>query len=240
MSVRGQLARAPACGTAMNDTSPDLASLFDHPQKSLTQKAYDLLLESFMKRQIPSGSVLQERKLANMLRISRTPVREALNRLESEGFVTRKAGRVLVVTELSTRELIETLHVRQILEAESVALACGRISAAELDPLEAAIRAILAAERPSAEEDWELDTRFHQGIAQTSGNSVLADLIANLRRKTYMFNLHRVPNRFESGHREHLAIIEALRRQDREAARAAIRTHIENVKQSIIRTLSDI
>ena len=94
----------------MNDTSPDLASLFDHPQKSLTQKAYDLLLESFMKRQIPSGSVLQERKLADMLRISRTPVREALNRLESEGFVTRKAGRVLVVTELSTRELIETLR----------------------------------------------------------------------------------------------------------------------------------
>jgi DNA-binding GntR family transcriptional regulator len=167
-------------------------------------------------------------------------VREALNRLESEGFVTRKAGRLLVVTELSTRELIETLHVRQIVESESVALACGRLAASDLDGLEAAVRDILAHDNPSAEADWEVDTRFHQAIAQASGNSVLADLISNLRRKTHMFNLHRVPERFEVGHREHLAIIDALRRNDREAARAGIRTHIENVKQSIIQKLSDI
>jgi DNA-binding GntR family transcriptional regulator len=167
-------------------------------------------------------------------------VREALNRLESEGFVTRKAGRILVVTELSTRELIETLHVRQVVESESIALACGRISPLELDALEAAVRAILDCAEPSAEADWEVDCRLHGAIAQASGNSVLADLISNLRRKTFMFNLHRVPERFEVGHREHLAIIDALRREDREMARAAIRTHIENVKLSIIRKLSDI
>lgn len=224
----------------MNEPISNLAALFESPQKNLTQKAYDLLLDSLMKRQIPSGSVLQERRLAEMLEISRTPVREALNRLESEGFVTRKAGRILVVTELSTRELIETLHVRQTLEGESIALACGRMTAPELDALEGTVRGILESVSPSAEEDWEVDTHFHQGIAQASGNSVLSELISNLRRKTYMFNLHRVPERFEAGHREHLEIIDALRRHDRDAARAGIRTHIENVKQSIIRKLSDI
>jgi len=224
----------------MTQADPTFAPLFENPQRSLTQRAYDLLLDSLMKRRIPAGSVLQERRLAEMLQISRTPVREALNRLESEGFVTRKAGRVLVVTELSTRELIETLHVRQILEAESVALACGRIATEELDLMQAAVEHILGQPSPSAEDDWEVDSRFHQGIAQASGNSVLADLICNLRRKTYMFNLHRVPERFEVGHREHLDIIAALRRHDREAARSGIRAHIENVKQSIIRKLSDI
>ena len=69
---------------------------------------------------------------------------------------------------------------------------------------------------------------------------MLADLIPNLRRKTYMFNLHRVPERFEIGHREHLAIIDALRRGPRKRRARGIRTHIENVKQSIIRKLSRI
>ncbi len=224
----------------MPQTEPILAPLFESPQRNLTQKAYDLLLDGLMKRRIPAGAVLQERRLAEMLDISRTPVREALNRLESEGFVTRKAGRVLVVTELSTRELIETLHVRQIVETESIALACGRIAPAELDVMQAAIEGILGQSAPSAEDDWEVDSRFHQGIAQASGNSVLADLICNLRRKTYMFNLHRVPERFDVGHREHLEIIDALRRTERDAARAGIRAHIENVKLSIIRKLSDI
>lgn len=224
----------------MDQLSANLAALFDDSQKSLTQKAYDHILDSLMKRLIPAGTVLQERRLAQMLDISRTPVREALNRLVSDGLVIRKPGRVLVVTEMSVRELIETLHVRQILEVESVSLACGRMTPAELDALEADIGAILDEHKPNAEADWELDTRLHQGIARASGNAVLATQIANLRRKTFMFNLHRVPERFEIGHREHLAIIAALRRQDREAARDAVRVHIENVKQSIIRRLSDI
>ncbi|WP_102960080.1 GntR family transcriptional regulator [Mangrovicella endophytica] len=224
----------------MNTVDPPLRTLFASPGKSLGQKAYDLLLDRLLRRDIPPGAVIQERPLAEMLEISRTPVREALNRLESEGFITRKPGRLMVVKEFSTRELIETLHVRQVLEVECVGLATGRVPEAELESVEAAIRALLAGDRPSAEEDWNVDCRFHTMIATAGGNGVLADLIANLRRKTHMFNLHQVPERFEIGHREHLAIIAALRDKDRDAAREGIRTHIENVRLSIIRKLSDI
>lgn len=175
-----------------------------------------------------------------MLDISRTPVREALNRLESEGFITRKPGRLLVVKEVSTRELIETLHVREVLEVECVGLATGRIDPGILDAVETAITTLLARGQPSAEEDWEVDCRFHAMISTASRNCVLAGLIADLRRKTHMFNLHRVPERFEIGHREHLTIIVALRDKDREAARHGIRTHVENVRLSIIRKLSGI
>lgn len=212
----------------------------DEREASLSQVAYNALLDRLIRRQIPVGSVLQERRLAETLDMSRTPVREALNRLESEGFVTRKPGRVLVVKEFSTRELIETLYVRQILETESVGLATGRIPAAELDAAEAAIHALLAKSEPSADEDWEVDSRLHRTIAERSGNAVLAKMIHDLRVKTHMFNMDRVPERFEIGHREHLAIIDALRRGDRDAARAGIQTHIENVKLSIIEKLRAI
>lgn len=212
----------------------------DEREASLSQVAYNALLDRLIRRQIPVGSVLQERRLAETLDMSRTPVREALNRLESEGFVTRKPGRVLVVKEFSTRELIETLYVRQILETESVGLATGRIPAAELDAAEAAIHALLAKSEPSADEDWAVDSRLHRTIAERSGNAVLAKMIHDLRVKTHMFNMDRVPERFEIGHREHLAIIDALRRGDRDAARAGIQAHIENVKLSIIEKLRAI
>jgi len=209
-------------------------------EKSLSQMAYDRLLERLITHDIPVGSVLFERKLADSLEISRTPVREALNRLESEGFVTRKPGRVMVVKEFSVRELIETLHVRQVLEVESVGLATGRIPADELRATADAIRTLLASTAPSADEDWAVDSRFHTMIAGHSGNAILAKTIHDLRLKTHMFNMERVPERFEAGHREHLAIIDSLSREDREKARAGIHEHIENVKKSIIRKLSEI
>ncbi|QIB36143.1 GntR family transcriptional regulator [Ancylobacter pratisalsi] len=208
--------------------------------KALSQMAYDRLLDRLIKREIPVGSVLQERRLADSLDISRTPVREALNRLESEGFVTRKPGRVLVVKEFSTRELIETLHVRQIMESEAISLAAARVPMEELDAVEADIHALLATPNPSAEADWQVDSRLHRMIATHSGNAVLAGMIESLRVKTYTFNLDRVPERFDTGHREHLVMIAALRQRDRDAARAAIQQHIENVKQSIILKLSSI
>jgi DNA-binding GntR family transcriptional regulator len=224
-----------------NPARPKLAAgPLEEREESLSQMAYNELLDRLIKREIPVGSVLQERRLAEALAISRTPVRDALNRLESEGFITRKSGGILVVKEFSTRELIETLHVRQIMEMESVRLATGRIPPTELDEAEAAIRALLAADEPSAEEDWEVDSRFHRMIADKSGNAVLAKHIHDLRVKTHMFNMDRVPERFEIGHREHLAIIGALRRGDRDAARDGIQAHIENVKLSIIEKLRTI
>lgn len=209
-------------------------------RQSLSERAYDRLLDLLLSRQIPVGTVLQERRLAEMLEVSRTPTREALYRLESEGFVTRKPGRILIVKEVSVRDLIEILHVRRVLETESVTLALGRIPAEELDGIEAAIHELLASDDPSAGNDWQVDDRFHGMIGQYTGNSVLAKTIQDLRLKTHMFNRERVPERFVAGHREHLAIIDALRARDLETARAGIQLHIDNVKASIIKKLSEI
>jgi DNA-binding GntR family transcriptional regulator len=210
------------------------------PTKSIGQAAHEKLLDMLMRREIPAGAVLHERRLAQLLKISRTPVREALGRLESAGFLMRRPRNILVVKELSTRELVEILHVRSVLEAEAATLATGRIRAADLDDLEDRIRALLDKPDPTAEEDWEVDSRFHGLIAEHGGNALMAGMIEDLRLKTHMFNLNRVPERFEIGHREHLAVIDALRREDRHAARSRIVDHLEKVKESIIRKLGQI
>lgn len=210
------------------------------PEKNLSQQIYDQLLTMLIERELPAGTVLQERKLAAALNVSRTPTREALNRLETEGFICRQPGNSMIVHEFSVRELTELLHVRALLEAEAASLAIGRISPEELDAMEAGVRSILDDDDPDPVEDWKVDMLLHGGIADASNNAVLAKMILELRLKTRMFNLTHMPERFRVGHVEHLKIIEALRAKDREGVKAAVRDHIDGVKHSIIQKLTEV
>ncbi|WP_118136293.1 GntR family transcriptional regulator [Oceanicella sp. SM1341] len=207
---------------------------------SRADEAYERLLDMLLRHELTAETILHERRLAEFLEMSRTPVKDALLRLESEGLLTRSPGRGFAVRSFSVRELLEALHVRSVLEAEAARIAAERISPAELDRAEAEIRALLAAEAPSSEQDWEVDNRFHAMIALATGNAVLAETIQALRTRTYVFNKSRMPERFAVGHEEHLAIIGALRARDAQAARARAQEHIEAVRRSIIAKLSDI
>lgn len=215
-------------------------AILQAPEKSLSQQIYDRLLTMLIQRELPAGTVLQERKLAEALDVSRTPAREALNRLETEGFISRQPGNSMIVREFSVRELTEVLHLRGLLEAEAVSLAIGRIPAEELDAIEAGVRRMLEAEKPDPLEDWKVDTHLHGAIAEAAGNALLAKMALELRLKTRMFNLTHMPERFRVGHGEHLKIIEAIRAGDRDAAKTAVRDHIDGVKGSIIRKLSEV
>lgn len=210
------------------------------PGKSLSQQIYDRLLTMMIQRELPVGTVLQERKLAEALAVSRTPAREALNRLVTEGYISRRPGNSLIVREFSARELVEVLHVRVILEAEAISLAIGRIPMQELDEIEAGVRRVLEDKHPDPADDWAVDSRLHDTIANASGNVLLAKMALELRLKTRMFNMIRVPERFRVGHMEHLEIIAAIRAGEKEAAKAAVRTHIEGVKNAIIRKLGEV
>jgi DNA-binding GntR family transcriptional regulator len=230
------------------------ADFLGEREQNLSAKAYDAMLQMLISRELPANTVLQERRLAELLNISRTPVRDALTRLENEGLISRTAGRTLVVRQFSLRELIETLHVRRTLEAEAARLATGRVPVAELDELEANVRRLLEAEVPNAEEDWIVDSKLHKMLSHYSGNQLLTQYIETLRLKTRMFNLSVAPERFESAHQdhlnivqalkvgyhEHLAIIEALRSGDADAAQKAAAAHIDSVRQGIINRFSAI
>src|ERR1700722_3106340 len=103
--------------------------------RSLSDVAYDALLDRMLSQELPPGSLLQERVLGDSLQISRTPIREALARLEAEGFVTRHAGRLLIVRDIPVQELMQIFHVRGVLEVEAIGLATHRIAKDRLQTL---------------------------------------------------------------------------------------------------------
>lgn len=223
--------------TILDETTPDAA---DDVGKSLGERAYDRILDQMLNGELRAGTLLQERALAEALQISRTPVREALAKLESEGLVTRHVGRLLIVREISVRELMEILHVRLMLETEAIALAASQIAPEILARARAMIEAQMSGPRPDASNHWGVDDFLHFSIADASGNSILAGLVRDLRRRTRMFNLKRMPERFVPGCLEHLAIVEALEQRDAQAARRAMATHLENTKNSILQKLGKI
>jgi DNA-binding GntR family transcriptional regulator len=208
--------------------------------RSLSDVAYDALLDRMLSQELSPGSLLQERVLGESLHISRTPIREALARLEAEGFVTRHAGRLLIVREIPVRELMQIFHVRGMLEVEAIGLATHRIADNQLETLRDLFETQMHGPIPDGGNHWDADDLLHGSIADASGNAVLSEMVRGLRRKTRMFSLRRMPDRFLPGSVEHLAIIDSLVRRDELAARAAMTLHLENSKLSILHILGRI
>jgi DNA-binding GntR family transcriptional regulator len=204
-----------------------------------SERAYDLLLDMILSGEMPGGTVIRERRLSEALGLSRTPLREAIGRLEGERFLKRQQGRSLVVEHITVNEYIQILHVRRVVEREAVELAAGRIPPETLVRMRSMVENLSDPDDLSAEDHWAVDDTIHETIADACGNKFLAYTIQDLRRKTRMFDLKRMPDRFESGRREHLLILDALDRKDPAAASKAMTEHIENVKASILRKLGE-
>ena len=204
---------------------------------SVSLAAYDHLRAKLLSGALPGGSVIQERRLAEELGFSRTPIREALQRLEGEGLLQRQ-DRFLRVAEVTVTEVMEILAVRQSLESDAVRAACDRMSTALLQNIRSAINAMSDPGTVSDDAHWAVDDLVHLSIARESGNKLLLSMISDLRQKTRLFGLHRIPSRFKLGKAEHLSIIDALAAQDAELAVARMRCHIDNARQAILATLA--
>jgi len=198
--------------------------------QSLTETAYEAILNRILDGRLKPGARLQERRLGDELSLSRTPVREALSRLENEGLVTREQ-RVSIVRTITLQDFLEILHVRMLLETDAVGLACGHIPLEELQRLKARTKAMKGA---SKADFVALDSDLHGTILDHSGNRTLAGIVAQLRKKTAMFNVGRIPERTGPVVDEHIAIIDALIANDPDAARKAIAMHLGNVRTSIV------
>jgi DNA-binding GntR family transcriptional regulator len=219
-------------------TNKKLLSSLSQANGGLSDWAYERILDLLLDGDLRAGALLQERRLAEGLKISRTPVREALSRLEAEGLVTRQLGRLMAVTEITVQQYIDVLNVRKILEVEAAGLAAGQIGSAATDKIRAAISDLLKREEPSVSEHWTVDDLVHSTIAEAAKNHCLAATIRDLRRRTRIFNTQRIPGRLRPGALEHLALIEAVGSGDPEKSRALMAEHIENAKLAIIQQLA--
>jgi DNA-binding GntR family transcriptional regulator len=218
-------------------TDPASERHSDPAPPNVSAAAYEQLRARLLSGMLACGSVIQERRLADELGFSRTPIREALQRLEGEGLLTRQ-DRFLRVVEITVREVMEILAVRQSLEGDAARAACGRMSAAMLQSIRARIEEMVDPAAVSGDTHWGVDDLVHLSIARESGNRLLLRLISDLRQKTRLFGLHRIPSRFEPGKTEHLAILDALEAGDAAEAAARMRAHIAHAREGILGALA--
>jgi DNA-binding GntR family transcriptional regulator len=205
---------------------------------NISEQAYQHLRSLIIGQQLPPGSIVTERRLAEALSASRTPLRAAISRLEGEGLVERLTTGAVVIRQISIDELMEILSVRRLLEGEAAALAASRVDPNSLKPLIATSRDFCVDQNPDFEAYWRYDDAVHDLIATECGKPLLASLIDGLRQKARMCHLHRMPRSFDAQAREHLAILEALQNREARQAKRAMERHLDQVRSRLLDWLS--
>lgn len=206
----------------------------------LRDVVFNTLRRAILTGELKPGERLMEIHLANRLGVSRTPIREAIRKLELEGLVTMIPRRGAEVAQISEKSLQDVLEVRRALDALCTALACERITAEGKNALKKACDNFEEATKTrDAVTIAEADVAFHDIIVQATGNQRLIQMINNLSEQMYRYRFEYIKD--ESGHEnlvnEHRMIYESIVDGDKERAAAAARLHIDNQEKSIIKQI---
>jgi len=194
---------------------------------SATDVAAKTIRDAILRNEVAPGQRLVQAEVAEMLGVSRQPVREAFRRLESEGLVTAHVRGGVVVREYSEAEVAENYHLRTLLESEAASLAAGRITLPVIDGLRVTNAELEAAwSRGELDAVSTLNSVFHEQIRQAAGMPLLKQVIDTLWVGYSVFTPIFVPGRAERSVAEHARIIEALNAHDSPESAAAMREHI--------------
>ncbi|MFI6420480.1 GntR family transcriptional regulator [Streptomyces sp. NPDC050842] len=210
-----------------------------HP--SLRERVYAELRERIVEAEYPAGTRLVEREVAEELRVSRVPVREAMQRLESEGFLSVRPRRGSVVTDFGPEDAEHLFDVRENLEGLAARLAARHARPEELRALEELLaRARRAAESGRLREAVSLNADFHRAVVELSGNPLLVELMAPLdSRLRRLFRLTSADSDGEPMCGAHERLYEAVRDRDESAAESLARAHVAATRASALRLLND-
>lgn len=206
----------------------------------LRDVVFNTLREAILRGELKPGERLMEIQLAQKLGVSRTPVREAIRKLELEGLVLMIPRKGAEVAQITAQDLEDVLEVRCALEELAVKDACDHINDDQLLDLKIADEEF---KRCLDEQDLvasvNADMLFHEIIYQATNNRRLMQMLNNLREQMYRYRMEYLKDR--STHQtlldEHAAIRRALQQHDREKAGEAIHIHIQNQKDSIMNSL---
>lgn len=206
----------------------------------LRDVVFNTLRKAILTGQLKPGERLMEVHLANQLGVSRTPIREAIRKLELEGLVIMIPRRGAEVARITEKSLKDVLEVRRALDALSVELACDRITEEEIERL---LRACQDFEQATKGMDAAViakaDVDLHDIIVEATGNQRLQQLVNNLSEQMYRYRFVYIKE--ESRHdtlvAEHREIYESIADRDKERAARAARVHIDNQEKSIIRQI---
>ncbi|MBT2700586.1 GntR family transcriptional regulator [Bacillus sp. ISL-40] len=209
---------------------------------SIREHAYIYLKEMILEGELKAGDRLIERELAGKLGISRTPIREALFRLESQGFVKTVPRKGVVVSNISESEVIEVFTILSSLEVLAVKLAAGRMDRETQLELDQKIEELMLL-RDQAEENFNLEhIQMNRLINKASKSPKLFEILSGLIDYIHMAaNMgYETPGRRKESLGEHIDIMKALRDKEAEMAEYLMRIHIENSKKAYITYIENI
>lgn len=208
----------------------------------LRDVVFNTLRQAILTGEFMPGERLMEISLADRLGVSRTPVREAIRKLELEGLVVmipRKGAEVAKITE---RDLKDVLEVRCSLEELSATIACDRITEAGKEKLNCALDEFKEAVRGGDNMAIvDKDVHFHDVIYEATDNPRLIQILNNLREQIYRYRVEYIKD--VSYHdvlvREHEEIVDAILKKDKDYVRRLMHQHIYNQEQIVIQNLKD-
>lgn len=206
----------------------------------LRDVVFNTLRQAILRGELSPGERLLEIHLANKLGVSRTPIREAIRKLELEGLVIMIPRKGAVVAEITEKSLRDVLEVRRALEALAVRLACEKIQPEEIEELKESAKEFEKALKTKEVTVFaEADVRFHDIIYRTTDNQRLIQLLYNLREQMYRYRVEYLKR--EESHpvllAEHQYIIEMIEKRDAESAEKAICAHIDNQVTAVADTI---
>jgi DNA-binding GntR family transcriptional regulator len=194
---------------------------------------YNSLRDAIWEGRFAHGERLREEEIGRALGVSRTPVREALQRLQQRGLLVIGPGRGLVVAQLTRQQVLELYAMREILEGSAARFAARHANPAEIEILYHLQRE-LAKAAPDAITLVKLNRRFHQAIYEAAHNQYLIQALDTLHDSLALLHntTFRMPSRRRESDREHLAIVAAIERRDADEAERAARFHIQQAQRT--------
>lgn len=205
-------------------------------ETSLADETYRALLDDILAARLAGGAIVQERRLATKLGVSRSPMRDALGRLEGQGLLVRNSKSVLTVRVITLQDYLNSLAMRFLVEPSAAALASAYMEIDHIDKLQAMLDRINADADPDPSMVWQFDDALHNGIGEASGNPFMAETIIQMRRYTTIFERQRRLSQRKPGIADHHAILEALRSRDADSAREFMSLHLERVRDGVLST----
>lgn len=210
--------------------------------KPLREIVFETLREAIISATLKPGERLMEIQLAEEMGVSRTPVREAIRKLELEGFVVMVPRKGAYVAGISMKDIADVFEIRAALESLAAGLAAERITEEELEQLERILVKIgECVKKNDLVQLIEVDTEFHDTLYKACRNERLVQIVSNLREQIQRARTASLstPGRMKDALEEHKKIVEAVSERNVELAQLLAREHIENAENTMLDVLNE-
>jgi DNA-binding GntR family transcriptional regulator len=200
-----------------------------------TERIVESITNAIVERRLMPGTKLAEQKIADIFKVSRTLVRQALNQLSRDRLVTLEPARGASVAMPSVDEARQVFEVRQMIEAATIRQLCKVVTDAQIAQLRAHMREEReAVSRTDVSGRTRLLADFHVVLARMLGNEVLAQLLEDLLTRSSLISLmYQSSHSAQASQAEHEAIVEALEKRDARAAARLMENHIASVERNL-------